>query len=142
MNARCPKGPAASSCRYFPPLEVTEEFVPFLVGGDTVFFGGSQCPPSGEKGQVGLDGLLGVNGFVAHRDVDVAITRDHLSDVRRQSVHHGIGDKHSAKIVGRVAQRAASHRVNQTRMGQGLAKHPPDQPDADCAIFSVYSALE
>ena len=62
-------------------FEVAEEFVPFGVGGGAVFLGRSQCPPSGEEREVGLDGLIGVDGLVAEGDVDVAVAGDDLVDV-------------------------------------------------------------
>jgi hypothetical protein len=41
---------------------VAEEFLPLGVGGDAVFLAWAQGPAAGEEGQVGLDGLLGVDG--------------------------------------------------------------------------------
>jgi hypothetical protein len=61
---------------------MSEKFFPFFIGGDTVFFGGSQCPATGERGQVRLDGLLGINGLVSHGDVDVAMAGYYLRDMR------------------------------------------------------------
>ena len=68
-------------------FEMAEEFLPFGVGGHPVLFAGPQAPPPGEEGQVGLDGLIGVDRLVAERDVDVPVTCDDLGDVRRQPVH-------------------------------------------------------
>ena len=44
------------------PFEVTEELGPFIVGGDPVLLGGTQCATAGEERQVGLDGFVGVDG--------------------------------------------------------------------------------
>ena len=38
-----------------------------------VFLGGAQCAAAGEERQVGVDGFVGVDGLVAHRDADVAM---------------------------------------------------------------------
>src|SRR6476620_9193734 len=51
-----------------------------------------------------LDRLVGIDGLVTECDGDVAVTGNHLGDVRWQSVHDGFGDKDSAKVVGRVMQ--------------------------------------
>jgi len=63
------------------------EFGPFGVGGGAVFLGGPQGPAAGEEGQVGLDGLVGVDGFAAEGDADVAVPGDQLRDVRREPAH-------------------------------------------------------
>jgi hypothetical protein len=65
-------------------LEVAEKFLPFGVDRDAVFLGRSHGSPSGEKGQVRLDGLVGVDSLVAHGDVDVAVAGDDLGDMRWQ----------------------------------------------------------
>jgi hypothetical protein len=60
-------------------------FLPFGVGGHAVFVGGPHGSPSGQERQVCLDGLVGVDSFLAHGDVDVAVTGDHLGDMRARS---------------------------------------------------------
>jgi hypothetical protein len=54
--------PAAGSGGYLAALEVAEELLPFGVGGGAVFLAGAQRAASGEVGEVGLDGLVGVDG--------------------------------------------------------------------------------
>ncbi|MDX3751221.1 hypothetical protein [Streptomyces sp. AK08-02] len=44
------------------PLEVAEEFLPFIVSGDAVFLAWAKGPAAGEEGHVRLDRLLGVDG--------------------------------------------------------------------------------
>jgi hypothetical protein len=66
-------------------FEVAEELGPLVVGRDAVFLAGAQGSAAGEERQVGLDGLVGVNGLIAHSDVDVAVPGDDLGDVRRQA---------------------------------------------------------
>jgi len=63
VNARRAECAPAYSGRDFPALEVAEEFLPFLFAGDAVFSAGPLCPPPGEERQVGLDGLLRINGL-------------------------------------------------------------------------------
>ena len=65
-------------------FEVTEGLGPFIVGGDAVLLGGTQCATAREEREVGLDGFVGVDGLVAEGDVDVAMPGDDLRDVRRQ----------------------------------------------------------
>jgi hypothetical protein len=75
------------------PLEMTEEFLPFLVGGGAVFIGRPQRPPASQERQVGLDRLFGIDGLVRDRDVDVPMTGDNLGDMRRQATHDRLRDK-------------------------------------------------
>lgn len=84
MDAGGAECAAAYSCRYFPALEVAEEFLPFLVAGNAVLIGGSLGSSPGRERQVRLDGLVWVDGLVAHRDVNVLVAYDNLRDVRRQ----------------------------------------------------------
>src|SRR4029077_2429144 len=72
-------------------FEVADEFGPFLVGGGAVFLAGAQCSASGEERPVPVDHLVGVDGFVAHGGVDVAVPGDELSDMRRHAVHDRVG---------------------------------------------------
>ncbi len=61
MNAWGGESAAAYSGRDLAEFEMAEEFLPFLVGGGTVFLGGPQGPPPGQECQVGLDRLLRVD---------------------------------------------------------------------------------
>jgi hypothetical protein len=56
-----PGRPASISGGDLAPLEVAEELLPFLVGGDPVFLGGVKRPAAGQERQVGSDGFLGVD---------------------------------------------------------------------------------
>jgi hypothetical protein len=49
----------------FAPLEVAEEFFPFLVGGLPVLGAGAQRPAAADERTVMLDDVLGVDGGVA-----------------------------------------------------------------------------
>jgi hypothetical protein len=60
------EGAAAGSGGYLAWFEVAEGLLPFLVGGHSVFLAGTQRAPSGEERHVGLDGLFGIDGLVAH----------------------------------------------------------------------------
>jgi hypothetical protein len=54
---------------------VTKELGPFLVGGDALLLARSECSSPGQERQVGLDGLLWIDGLVAEGDVDVLAAR-------------------------------------------------------------------
>ena len=83
---------------------MAEELFPFLGGGDAVFFARAQGPAAGEEGQVGLDGLVGVDRLISHSGIDVFVACDDLGDMRGQAAHDGIGDEDSPEIVRRVMQ--------------------------------------
>lgn len=70
VDARGGVGATAESCGDFAALEVAEELLPFLVGRDAVFLGRAQVSATGEEREVGLDGLVRVDGLVAEGDVD------------------------------------------------------------------------
>ena len=110
----------------FPQLEVAEEFLPFLVGGDAVFFARAQGPAAGEEGQVGLDGLVGVDRLVAHGGIDVFVACDDLGDVRWQAADDGIGDEDPPEVVRRVMQRLPVGGVFQAGVGKGGVEHVPE----------------
>ena len=107
MNAGRSGRAAAGADGDLASFEVTEELGPFIVGGDAVLLGGTQCATAGEERKVGLDGFVGVDGLVAEGDVDVAMPGDDLRDVRRQAAHDGVGDENPAEVVRCEAQRAA-----------------------------------
>ena len=71
----------ANSSGHLATLEVAEEFLPFFIGGDAVFFAGPQSAAPGQEPQVGLDGFVGVDGLVADCDVDVLVACDDLGDM-------------------------------------------------------------
>jgi hypothetical protein len=48
---------------------------------------------------VSVDDLFGVDGFVTHSDVDVAVSGDELGDVWWHAVHDRVGDKDPAEVV-------------------------------------------
>src|ERR1035441_2736736 len=67
MLARCPVRASAGSQRHLPQLEVLLEFLPFLVGGLAVFFGGPGAPPLVEERAVGADQVVLEYGHVRFR---------------------------------------------------------------------------
>lgn len=105
VNAGGAERAAACSDGDFAPLEVAEELLPFLVGGDAVFLARAEGPSAGEEGQVRLDRFFGVDGFVTASDIDVLVASDHMDNVRRQPVEDRIGDEQPAKVVRCVAKR-------------------------------------
>ena len=141
MDAGCPKGAGAGADGDFASLEVAEELFPFVVAGGAVFLGGPQGASSGEEAEMGLDGLFGIDGVVAHGDVDVAVAGDDLGDVGRQAVQDGVGDEHPAEVMGCVMQRGAAV-VDQAGLRQGLVEEGGDQADADGMVFAASSTLE
>ena len=57
---------------------MTEKFFPFLVGRDPIFLAGPECPPSGKERQVGLNGLVWVDGLIAECHFDVSVSCNNL----------------------------------------------------------------
>ncbi|MCY0939553.1 hypothetical protein, partial [Streptomyces sp. H34-S4] len=86
VDARGAERAAAGSGGDLAALEVADELAPFLVGGDAVFLAWPHRSPAGQEGQVGLDGLVRIDGLVAKGDVDVLMAGDDLRDVRGQTV--------------------------------------------------------
>src|SRR5437763_124328 len=60
------------------PFEVAEELLPFVSGGGAVFLAGAQGAPAGQEREVGVDGFLRVDGFVAHGHVQVFVPGEDL----------------------------------------------------------------
>src|SRR6478672_10383080 len=89
-----------------------------------------------------LDRLVGIDGLVTECDVDVAVTGNHLGDVRWQSVHDGFGDKDSAKVVGRVMQGLSVRGVFQAGMDKSAVEHGPQRAVADRPDLTGEPALE
>src|SRR6478735_1937191 len=108
MNTGRRVGPAAGAQGDLSAFEMAEELLPFLFCRGAVFLAGPQRPSSGDEGAVTVDDFFGVDGLVAHRDVDVAVARDELGDVGWHAVHDRVGDQDSAEIVGREPQRFAA----------------------------------
>ena len=77
-----------------------------------------------------VDDFFGVDGFVAHRDVDVAVAGDELGDVGRHAVHDRVGDQDSAEIVRGEPQRFAAA-VGDPAAGQGVADQLTDGGSGD-----------
>jgi len=75
-------GTAASTEGELAVLEMTEELVPFLLGGHPVFLGRAQRAASGDERAVPIDDFRGIDGLVSHGGVDIAVAGDELSDVR------------------------------------------------------------
>ena len=101
VDTGCSERASAGADGDLASCEVSEELGPVVVGGYALFLARPQRSTACEECQVGLDRLLGVDGLVSHGDVDVAVTGDHLRDVRRQPVQNGFGDEHSAEVMRR-----------------------------------------
>ena len=142
VDAGCPERSAAGAGGDLAALEVVEELGPLVVGRDAVFLAGAQGSAAGEECQVGLDGLVGVDGLVSHGDVDVAVPGDDLGDVRRQAGQDGVGDEHPPEVVRGEVQRAAGLWVGQRTVGEGGVEHVADRAGADPAVLGTESALE
>jgi hypothetical protein len=76
---------AAQAGGHFAAFEVSEELLPFVRRRSAVFVGGALRAPPGQECQVVADDLVGIDSLVAEGAVDVAVTGDHLGDVRRQA---------------------------------------------------------
>src|SRR5664279_5772809 len=120
MNTGRRVGPAAGAQGDLSAFEVAEELLPFLFCWGAVFLAGPQRPPAGDERAVAVDDFFGVDGLVAHRDVDVAVAGDELGDVRWHAVHDRVGDQDSAEILGGEPQRFAAG-VGDAAAGQGVA---------------------
>jgi hypothetical protein len=90
---------------------------------------------------VGLDGLVGVDGFVAEGHVDVLVAGDDLGDVRGQPGHDRVGDEDPAEVVRGALQRAAVG-GGQPGGGERGVEHLADGPCADPAVLGAVLALE
>src|SRR6516225_9507543 len=92
--------PAAGSQGDAAAFEVAEEFLPYLVSGQPVFFGRPQAAAAGDERAVAVDDFLGVDGLVAHGGVDAGVSHEELADVRWHPVHDGVGGKEPSQVVG------------------------------------------
>src|SRR5664279_2217664 len=59
---------------------------------------------AGYERAVAGDHLFGVDGFIPHGGIDVAVPGDELSDVRWHPVHDRIGDEQPPEIVEGIPQ--------------------------------------
>jgi hypothetical protein len=125
----------------FAALEVAEELLPFLVGGDAVFFARAKGPAAGQEGHVRLNRLFGIDGLVAERDVDVLVACDHLGDVRRQSVEDRVGDEQPTEVVRCVAEWGAGD-VRKAGVDEGLVEHGADGFIGERAVLAADAPLE
>ena len=82
VHASAGEGSATGADGDLAALEVAEELLPFFIAGCAIFIGGPLVTAAGQKCQMGLDSFVGVDGLVAHGDVDVAVPGDDLGDVR------------------------------------------------------------
>lgn len=106
---------------------MAEELGPFLVGRSAVFLAGAQGSPSGQEREVGLDGLIGVDGFVSEGDVDVPVAGDDLGDMRWQAGQDGVGDEYPSEVVGGEVQWAAGCWVRERAVREGGVEHVADR---------------
>ena len=102
------------------------------VGWGAVFLGGAQRAAAGDECAVAVDGLLGVDGLVAHGGVDVVVPGDQLGDVRRHAVHDRVGDEDPAEVVRGESQWPAAG-VGDAGAGQGVVDELADGRVADRA---------
>ena len=106
VDARGGVGAAAGAESEFGGVGVVaEEFLPLLLGRNPVLLAGAQRAAAGDERAVPVDDFLGVDGFVAHGGVDVAVAGDELGDVRGHAMQHGIGDEQAAEVVRGEPQR-------------------------------------
>ena len=83
------------------------EFLPFLVGGLAVFFGGPGGPPLAEERPVGADQVVLEDGHVRFRGGQVFVAENPGCDVHGQPAGNGFRREAPAEIVGLVGQRLA-----------------------------------
>lgn len=141
MDAGGAESAAACTDGDFAALEVAEEFLPFIVGGDAVSLAWAKGPAAGQEGHVRLDRLLGVGGLVAESHVDVLVTCDHLGDMQRQSVEDGIGDEQPAEVVRCVTEWFAGG-VGQPGVDERLVQHGADGFVGERPVLSADAPLE
>lgn len=91
---------------------------------------------------MGLDGLVGIDGFVAEGDVDVPVACDDLGDMRWQTGHDGIGDEYSSEVVWGEVQRATGGWISQGAVGESGVEYVADGTWTDSAGLGAESALE
>ena len=92
MDTASSPGPAAVAECDLAALEVAGEPGPFLIGRGAVLLGRPHRPPPRDERPVAGDGLLGVDGLIAHGGGDRLMTADQLGDVRGHAVHDRVGD--------------------------------------------------
>jgi hypothetical protein len=80
------------------------EFLPFLVGGLAVFFGGPDGPPLVEERAVGADQVVLEDGHVRFRGGQALVTENPGRDVHGQAAGDGCRREAPAEIVGLVGQ--------------------------------------
>src|ERR1022692_38827 len=134
-------GAAAVAEGDFPAGEVTAEVVPFGVGDGRVFVGWAQGAAAGDEFPVGVDGLLGIDGVVVHRDVDVLVAGEQLADVRRHAVGDRLGDEDPPEVVGLHGERLPGD-VGDPGRGQGFRQEQPDRAVRDRPVLHAEAALE
>jgi hypothetical protein len=109
--------------------------------GGAVFLAGPRRAAAGEECQVGLDGLVRVDGFVAHGDVDVAVPADDLGDVRREPVHDHVGDEDAPEVMRGEPQRLAL-RAGQAGGGDRAGQQLADVRAGDETVLGAVAGLE
>ena len=114
MLASRPARTSACSQRHLPQLEVLLEFLPFLVGGLAVFFGGPGSPPLVEERPVGADQVVLEDGHVRFRSGQVFVAENPGCDVHGQPAGDGCRREAPAETP--------------TRMGHADGRPPPQDP--------------
>src|SRR6266581_7734856 len=102
-------------------FEVAEELGPFGVGGGAVLFGRAQGAAAGDEGPMAVDSLFGIDSFISHGGVDVAVAGDELGDVGRHPMHDRIGDEDSSEVVEGVSHRVTAGVFDPDR-GEGVVE--------------------
>ena len=90
---------------------------------------------------MGVDGLLGVDRFVAHRGGDIAMADDELGYVGWHAVQDGVGDENPPEVMRSEVQRTAAG-VGEPAVGEGPGQERADGWAADRAVFAGVAALE
>jgi hypothetical protein len=80
-------------------VEVSEEFVPFRVGGPPVFLTESKAAAAGDEGPVPVDGFLWVEGFYP-RVALMSLCPNRICAMWGHPVHDGVGGEDPAEVVG------------------------------------------
>ena len=141
MRAWGSVGAAAVAEGDFPAGEVTAEFVPFGVGDGPVFVGWAQGATAGDEFPVGVDGLLGIDGVVVHRDVDVLVAGEQLADVRRHAAGDCLGDEDPPEVVRLHGERLPGD-AGDPGTGQRVLKEQPGRGRCDRPVLCAEAALE
>ena len=88
-----------------------------------------------------VDDLLGIDGFVTHGGVDVAVTGDQLGDVRWHAMQDGVGDEQPAEVV-RGEPEGLARDAGEACPEDGQVEELPDGLSGDRPVFGAQVPLE